>query len=87
MMNSISIQGIDEQLSVLLRQQAATARKSVNQFILDMLRKQLGLEKEKKFTAEHDDLDSLFGAWTNEEFSDIQGKVSAERRIDPELWQ
>ena len=86
-MNSISIQGIDEQLSTLLKQQAATARKSVNQFILDTLRKQLGLEKKKKFTAEHDDLDSLFGAWTNEEFSSIQGKVSSERQIDSEIWQ
>lgn len=86
-MKSISIQGIDEQLSMLLKQQAATARKSVNQFILDTLRKQLGLEKEKKFTAEHDDLDSLFGAWTEEEFSSIQGKISSERRIDTELWQ
>ena len=86
-MKSISIQGIDEQLLMLLKQQAATARKSVNQFILDMLRKQLVLEKEKKFTAEHDDLDSLFGAWTEEEFSSIQGKISSERRIDTELWQ
>jgi hypothetical protein len=86
-MKSISIQGIDEQLSMLLKQQAATARKSVNQFILDTLRKQLGLEKEKKFTAEYDDLDSLFGAWTEEEFSSIQGKISSERKIDTELWQ
>ena len=33
------------------------------------------------------DLDSLFGAWTEEEFRSIQGSISAERRIDPELWQ
>jgi hypothetical protein len=86
-MKSISIQGIDEQLSMLLKQQAATARKSVNQFILDTLRKQLGLEKEKKINAEHDDLDNLFGAWTEEEFGSIQGKISSERKIDTELWQ
>jgi len=35
----------------------------------------------------YDDLDSLFGTWTEEEFSSIQGRISAERRIDPELWQ
>lgn len=86
-MKSISIQGIDEQLSALLQQQAAAARKSVSQFILDTLRTQLGLEKEKKFTKEHDDLDSLFGSWSDEEFRSIQGKISSERRIDPELWQ
>lgn len=86
-MKSISIQGIDEQLSVLLKQQAATARKSVNQFILDTLKKHLGLEKEKKFTAEHCDLDSLFGTWTEEEFRSIQERIGSERRIDTELWQ
>ncbi len=86
-MKSISIQGIDEQLSARLQQQAATARKSVNQFILDTLRKQLGLEKERKLTTEHNDLDSLFGTWTEEEFNSIQGKISSERRIDSELWQ
>jgi hypothetical protein len=40
-----------------------------------------------QFGAVHDDLDSLFGAWTEEEFSSIQGSISAQRQIDPELWQ
>ena len=35
----------------------------------------------------YDDLDSLFGSWTEEEFGSIQGSISAERRIDPELWR
>jgi plasmid stability protein len=67
-MASLSIQSVDEQLAALLKQRAAAAKKSVSQFVLDTLRQHLGLEKEKRFTAEHDDLDSLFGAWTEEEF-------------------
>ncbi len=86
-MGSISIQGVDEQLTALLKQQAAKARTSVNQFILDTLKKHVGLEKEKKFTEEYDDLDHLFGSWSEEEFSKIQGTISSERRIDPDLWQ
>ncbi len=86
-MKSLSIQGVDDQLSAVLRQRAAAAQKSVSQFVLDTLRKQLGLEKEKRCPAVHDDLDSLFGAWTEEEFSSVQGSISADRRIDPELWQ
>ncbi len=86
-MGSISIQGVDEQLTALLKQQAAKARTSVNQFILDTLKKHVGLEKEKKFSKEYDDLDHLFGSWSEEEFSEIQGTISSERRIDPELWQ
>jgi hypothetical protein len=44
-MKSLSIQGVDEQLSAVLREQAAAARKSVSQFVLDTLRQHLGLEK------------------------------------------
>lgn len=86
-MGSISIQGVDEQLTALLKQQAAKARTSVNQFILDTLKKHVGLEKENKFTEEYDDLDHLFGSWSEEEYCEIQGTISSERRIDPELWQ
>ncbi|MCI5225643.1 MAG: antitoxin [Candidatus Electrothrix sp. AX2] len=86
-MGSISIQGVDEQLTALLKQQAAKARTSVNQFIIDTLKKHVGLEKEKQFIKEYDDLDHLFGSWSEEEFSEIQGTISSERRIDQELWQ
>ncbi|MCI5116273.1 MAG: antitoxin [Candidatus Electrothrix sp. AW2] len=86
-MGSISIQGVDEQLTALLKQQAAKARTSVNQFIIDTLKKHVGLEKEKQFSKEYDDLDHLFGSWSEEEFSEIQGTISSERRIDQELWQ
>lgn len=44
-MKSLSIQGVDEQLSAVLREQAAAARKSVSRFVLDTLRQHLGLEK------------------------------------------
>jgi hypothetical protein len=44
-MKSLSIQGVDEQLSAVLREQATAAQKSVSQFVLDTLRQHLGLEK------------------------------------------
>ncbi|MCI5122521.1 MAG: antitoxin [Candidatus Electrothrix sp. AUS4] len=87
MKGSISIEGVDEQLTALLKQQAAKARTSVNQFILDTLKRHVGLAKEKKLTEEYDDLDHLFGSWSKEEFSEIQGTIGSERRIDLELWQ
>jgi len=86
-MRSLSIQGIDERLAVQLRQQAKKARKSLNQFVLDALKKHVGLEQEKKSAQEYTDLDGLFGSWSEEEFTTIQGGINTERRIDPELWQ
>ncbi|MCA1785702.1 MAG: hypothetical protein LC657_06955 [Desulfobacteraceae bacterium] len=42
---------------------------------------------EKKFTREYDDLDSLFGRWSQQEFQTIQGRIDEERAIDSELWK
>jgi len=86
-MKSISIRGVDDQLAFLLKQEAEAARKSVNQFILETLKKQLGLSKKKRYTHVHHDLDSLFGMWSKDEFDGIRGKIDAERRIDPEIWK
>ncbi len=85
-MSSLSIRGVDEQLSKVLKRQAKKAKKSVNQFVLETLRTHVGLKKEKRFTKEYDDLDHLFGCWSESEFGEIQDKITAERRIDPELW-
>ena len=85
-MRSMSIRGIDEELALLLKQEAAAAKKSVNQFVLEMLKRHVGLEKEKRFTRVYHDLDDLFGRWSEDEFDRIQGKIDAERRIDQELW-
>ena len=86
-MGSLSIRGVDDQLSALLKQKAAAAQKSVNQFVLETLRKYVGLEKEKRFTLEYHDLDNLFGRWSEDEYNRIQGKIDAERGVDEELWK
>ena len=51
------------------------------------LRKQFGLDKARRFTEVHHDLDHLFGRWDEDEFTQIQQKIDSERRIDSELWQ
>jgi hypothetical protein len=86
-MGSLSVRGVDEELSALLKRVASSEKKSVNQFVLSILRKHLGLEKEKQFSRNWHDLDSLFGKWSEEEFENIQGKINSERQIDEELWK
>lgn len=85
-MSSLSIREVDPQLAAILKEQAKKSQKSINQFVLEILRQHLGLMKEKRFTREYDDLDNLFGSWTDEEFADIQSKIDCERQIDEELW-
>lgn len=86
-MGSISIRNVDEVVAKKLKQQAKASKKSVNQLIVEILRRHVGLEKEKHFTRTYDDLDDLFGRWSKDEFGQVQGKIDDERRIDEELWR
>lgn len=86
-MGSLSIRGVDENLAVLLKEAASFEHKSVNQFVLEIIKKQVGIQKEKRFTQEWHDLDNLFGKWSEDDFLRIQGKIINERQIDEELWK
>ncbi len=86
-MKTITVRGIDDALDERLKQMAREKGMSINQFVVDALKRQMGLIKEKKFTVVHDDLDHLFGRWSEEEFETIQEKVNSERVIDRELWR
>ena len=86
-MKAITIRGIDSSVSEKLKQVAKTEGKSVNQLVLDLIRQNVGMQKKKQFTRQHNDLDHLFGKWSPAEFEKIQGFIDSQRKIDPELWQ
>ena len=85
-MKAITLRGIDPELAEKLKQVAALRGKSTNRLILEMLRKELGLEKEKKYSRQYSDLDELFGSWSEDEFRRISDKIEGERQIDSEFW-
>ncbi len=85
-MKAITLRGIDPETSEKLKQAASRQGKSTNRLILEMIRKELGLDKEQKYSRKYSDLDDLFGRWSEEEFRKISDKISRERQIDPELW-
>ena len=86
-LKNMTLRGLDPDLEAALKRVAAQHGKSVNQTALDALRKGFGLVKEKRFTAVHDDLDHLFGRWSEEEFQRIQTRIDAARKVDEELWR
>jgi hypothetical protein len=86
-MKSFTVRGIDDALDEKLKEKARESGMSINQFVINVLKEQLGLKKRKKYTAVHSDLDHLFGKWSEEEFQRIQGKIDAERAVDAELWK
>jgi hypothetical protein len=86
-MKTITVRGIDPDMAEKLKKTAAKENKSLNQLLLDLIELRVGAKKEKKFTREYDDLDSLFGRWSQQEFQTIQGRIDEERAIDSELWK
>ena len=86
-MSTLSIRGLDKNLSEQLKKTAHAEQKSVNQFVIDILKQNLGLTKHKRFTQHFDDLDQLFGSWSDDSFNKIKEKIDSERQIDDELWK
>ncbi len=86
-MKAVTIRGVEAEVAEKLKVTAGRLGKSVNQLTLDIIREGLGLKKEKRHTRRYDDLDGLFGRWSDEEFAEIHARIDRERRIDPELWK
>ena len=70
-----------------LKVAAKSGSLSVNQLILNSLRKSLGLEKDKIHTREYTDLNFLFGKWTEEEYEAFEKTQKDFQSIDAELWK
>ena len=85
-MKAITIRGIDSSVSAKLKQTAKNEKKSVNQLIVDMIKQNMGMQQKKRYTKKYNDLDHLFGKWTDAEFEKIQGIINSQRKIDMELW-
>jgi len=86
-MKVITVRGIEPDVAVKLKEIASKENKSINQLLLDLIQIRVGMKKEKRFTRSYDDLDSLFGKWSDQEFKTIQTKIDQGRVIDGELWK
>ena len=86
-MKAITVRGIEPNVAIKLKEIASKENKSLNQLLLDLIQIRVGIKKEKKFTRTYDDLDFLFGKWSDKEFEMVQTKIDDERIIDPELWK
>lgn len=85
-MKAVTIRGIEPEVSERLKLAAAEQGKSVNQLTIEIIKESLGLKKRKKYSREYDDLDDLFGRWSEDEFKEISSKIASERQIDQNLW-
>jgi plasmid stability protein len=86
-MKAVTIRGVEPEVADKLKLTAAEQGKSINQLALEIVKEGLGLNKERKFSREYNDLDHLFGSWSEDEFRQIHKKIDQERQVDQELWK
>lgn len=70
-----------------LNKQPRKKVKASTKLVLDLIQERLGMKKQQLYAKEYDDLDDLFGRWSETEFKTIENNMNKERRIDLELWE
>ena len=85
-MKTITIRGIDPGLDQVIKAQAKQGSLSVNQWILQTLKKVTGMGKEPVFKKHHD-LDVLAGGWSKEESKAFQENTRIFENIDEDVWK
>jgi hypothetical protein len=85
-MKTITIRRIDSGLDRVIKSRAKQNNLSVNQWILQTLKKVTGIGKEPVFK-KHSDLDALAGGWSKEEAKAFHKNTQIFERIDEDVWK
>jgi hypothetical protein len=80
----LTIRNIPPEVAQALEETKERARVSLNQTVIDLLRRALGLRGRGE---EKNGLASLAGTWTEEEHEQFEAAVAVMEQIDEELWR
>ena len=83
-MKALTIRNVDARLASALSRETKRRGTSLNQTVLDVLRRGLGLDSPEP---QRNGLEKLAGNWTDEEFKEFEASVAMFEHIDPELWR
>ncbi|MBM3146635.1 MAG: toxin-antitoxin system HicB family antitoxin [Actinobacteria bacterium] len=88
-MGVLTVRGVDEQLGVALKAEAAERGVSVNALVLQLLRESLGLDESRPAKPRiYHDLDGFIGSITDEEAEEMLRIIEEEcGRVDEEEWR
>ena len=85
-MNAITLRNIPPNLSRRVEQRAKEKGLSMNRTVIQILEDSLGTSN-KRAAQLHHDLDHLAGSWSKVEAKEFDEDLTAQRRVDPELWR
>jgi len=82
-MRHLTIRNVDEDLATALQGERCRRGGSMNETVLNLLRRALGLETQHTY---ENGLRALAGTWTDEEFEEFEQATEAFGHIDEEQW-
>lgn len=85
-MKTLTIRGIESELSEAIKKLAAGQNLSVNKYLITVLKKLTGLSQNTTFKT-YDDLDALAGGWSEENEKHFLEQTNQFRKIDEEMWK
>jgi len=85
-MKTITVRGVDENLEKALRKRAKSKNESMNKIILNILKKETGLKKEKPFKT-YNDLDNLAGTWSEKDLDEFNSNTDIFEKVDLQDWK
>jgi len=85
-MSAITVSGLDEQTQLRLREEAHRRGVSVNDLVLEYLRKETQGADAKSLHQVHNELDALAGTWSEDEAREFEAAVAGFEQIDAVLW-
>lgn len=85
-MKTVTIRGIDAEMDRVIKSRAQQSNMSVNQWLLQALKKVTGIGKEPAFKKHHD-LDALAGGWSKEETKAFKKNTQIFEKLDKGVWK
>jgi len=83
-MKTLTVRNVDARLASALARETKRRGTSLNQTVLAVLRRELGIDTPVPHT---NGLERFAGTWTAEEFAEFEANVAMFEEIDPELWR
>lgn len=83
-MKALTIRNVDPRLARALQQETARRGSSLNETVLDLLRRSLGVEASLRRS---NGLRSLAGKWSQRDLVEFEESTAMFSDVDPELWQ
>ena len=85
-MTNMHLRNIDNQLINKLKLEASRQEVSMNSLIIGLLRRGVGLSRERPITVYHD-LDKLAGTWSKQQAKEFLNEISHFEHIEKDLWK